>query len=237
MGLVSWLQAKDRQGGGRGIIPNILSKVIYDKFYAPALSEQDNITQNDIIQHALAMRAKTRTAQPVTQPTVVSATQSPSDPFAEYYSMPQFTHKNGAPVDQSIIRTVVGAAKNRAVPEKLAGAMARWESDWNADSTGGTKPPGYGLYQLTPPIKGESPYDMSKIKDPGYNADTALAMIASGLEDAKKLGFSGDKAVRHALRRYNGGPAYYSDRVGFGGKTVNENTRNYADQVMSYYGE
>lgn len=160
--------------------------------------------------------------------------QAGTDKYAPYASMRQFKNKSGQAVDSALLRTVIDIAERYQIDPKLAGAMAIQESNWNAKAIGGTRPPGYGLYQLTPEAN-PGRWDTARLTDPAYNAEEAFKMIRSGLDDGAKLGFAGDKLFRHALRRYNGGPQYWANVPGWGGRTRGENTRLYADAVMNWY--
>lgn len=225
---MGFLQNINQRGGGRGIAVNALTKLIYENYFAPRLSEQQSIQQNQIVRQGL----KTRPQQP--QPQRVNVNPAQVDPYSAFAGARQFKSKANKPVDAGLMKLVIDIANRYKIDPKLAGAVAIQESDWNPNATGGTNPPGYGLYQLTPGAN-KGRWDQTRLFEAEYNADEGLKMIRSGLDDGEKMGFSGDKLFRHALRRYNGGPEYWKNVPGWGGKTRNQNTKAYADSVMNWY--
>lgn len=241
MGLLSSLQKKNKEGGGRGIVPNYLvnklSALIHSRFIEPGLQDQHGQMRNEIIKRALKNRSllagtKSTVAPPAPEP----PPPAPAPAVDEFSNLRQFRTKSNQPVDGALARLVAEIAKRYSIEPKLAGALAIQESDWNPKAVGGTTPPGYGLFQLTPKAN-PGRWDETRLNDPEYNANEGLGMIAQGLADADKLGFTGTKRIRHALRRYNGGPQYWANVPGFGGRTRNQNTATYADNVMSWYNQ
>ena len=159
-----------------------------------------------------------------------------TDPYAPYANSRQFKNKSNVAVDSALMRTVVDLAKQYQVDPRLAGAVAIQESNWNPAAVGGTQPPGYGLYQLTPGVN-KGRWDEKRLLEAAYNTEEAMKMLQEGLADADKLGFTGDTRLRHTLRRYNGGPQYWANVPGWGGRTRNQNSKAYADAVMSWYNQ
>lgn len=111
------------------------------------------------------------------------------------------------------------------VPTSLLSAVAKHESGSTFDPT--IRQPdglGRGIFQLD---IGQHP-DVTEDEafDPHFAADYAAKLLREG--------FDRTGSWEGALRYYNGGPAYNSNRPGYQGRPVNELTQNYARKVQAY---
>lgn len=117
---------------------------------------------------------------------------------------------------------LIQASQKYGIPTEVLSSVAKAESGFNPQSkqSGGL---GRGLFQLD---LGQQPVTEQQAFDPVFATNYAAQML--------KNGYDRNGSWYNSAREYNGGPNYTSNAIGWAGKTVNQNTLDYADKVNGF---